>query len=464
MTIQVSPALVGLGGSRSPDDSITSPAAYRTAYLANLKRLAETTTTAGSSPQWLQQLREQAAAHLSELSFPTTHDEEWRFTDLSALLQVTIAGTGELTQPITPDAIAPFMLPETQTSQLVFVNGYYQADLSNLTGLPPGIFVGNLAAALQQPELAEKLPTYLGGLAGLRNVFAALNAIGLAEAAIVWVPKNCVVQIPIHLLFITAPQVQPQLIQPRCLVVAEAGSTVNVLESYRQLAGETPTFTNSVTEIWLGENTQVNHSRIQWQSTTAFQIGKTAISQAKDSRYTNHAINLEAQIGRHTLEVSQTGEQTETTLNGLTIAAGEECLDTHTAVDLAFPYSRVRQLQKCIVADRAHAVFNGAIIVGQKAQQTDAGQLSRNLLLSPRARVDTKPQLEIIADNVKCTHGATVSQLEADEIFYLQSRGLDRGMAQKLLVDAFAAEVIEQLPIASLRQQLIQTVKTEVHL
>ncbi len=464
MTIHVSPALVGLGGSRSPDDSVTSPATYRAAYLANLKRLAEAAATEGPTVQWLQQLREQATAHLSELSFPTTHDEDWRFTDLSALLQVTIAGTGELAQPITPDTIAPFSLPETQSSQLVFVNGHYQAKLSNLTGLPTGVFVGNLATALQQPELAGQLPNYLGAMAGLRDVFAALNTIGLAEAAIVWVPKNCAVETPIHLLFVTAPQAQPQFIQPRCLVVADAGSTVNVLESYRQLASETPTITNSVTEIWLGENAQVNHSRIQWQSTTAFQIGKTAISQAKDSRYINHAINLEAQIGRHTLEVSQAGEQTETTLNGLTIAAGEECLDTHTAVDLAFPYSRVRQLQKCIVADRAHAVFNGAIIVGQKAQQTDAGQLSRNLLLSPKARVDTKPQLEIIADNVKCTHGATVSQLEADEIFYLQSRGLDRNMAQKLLVDAFAAEVIEQLPVASLRQQLTRAVKAEVNL
>lgn len=464
MTVQVSPALAGLGGSRSPDDSVTSPATYRTAYLANLQRLAAAQASNGPAVAWLTQLRSQAAAHLSELSLPTTHDEDWRFTDLSALLEVTIAGTGELAQPLAADAIASFSLPESSTSQCVFINGYYQAAVSNLTGLPAGVFVGNLAAALQHPELAAQLPNYLGGIAGSREVFAALNAIGLADAAIIWIPKNCVITPPIHCLFITVPQAQPQLIQPRCLVIAEAGSAVTLVESYRQATGETPTFTNSVTEIWLGENAQMEHSRIQWQSATAFQVGKTAVSQAKDSRYTNHAINLESQIGRHTLTIVQTGEQTETTLNGLTIAAGEECLDTHTAVDLSFPYSRVRQLQKCIVADRGHAVFNGAIIVGQKAQQTDAGQLSRNLLLSPKARVDTKPQLEIIADNVKCTHGATVSQLEADEIFYLQSRGLDRDMAQKLLVDAFAAEVINQLPLTSLQKQLTQAVKAEVNL
>ncbi|UZQ53229.1 Fe-S cluster assembly protein SufD [Trichothermofontia sichuanensis B231] len=464
MTVQVSPALAGLGGSRSPDDSVTSPVTYRTAYLANLQRLAAAQASTGPAVAWLAQLRSQAAAHLSELSLPTTHDEDWRFTDLSALLEVTIAGAGELAQPLAADAITPLGLPESSTSQLVFINGHYQAAASNLTGLPTGVFVGNLAAALQHPELSAQLPNYLGGVAGSREVFAALNTIGLADAAIIWIPKNCVITTPIHCLFITVPQAQPQLIQPRCLVVAEAGSAVTLVESYRQATGETPIFTNSVTEIWLGENAQMEHSRIQWQSATAFQVGKTVVSQAKDSRYTNHAINLESQIGRHTLTIAQTGEQTETTLNGLTIAAGEECLDTHTAVDLSFPYSRVRQLQKCIVADRGHAVFNGAIIVGQKAQQTDAGQLSRNLLLSPKARVDTKPQLEIIADNVKCTHGATVSQLEADEIFYLQSRGLDREMAQKLLVDAFAAEVINQLPLTSLQKQLTQAVKAEVNL
>lgn len=209
----------------------------------------------------------------------------------------------------------------------------------------------------------------------------------------------------------------------------------------------------------MGENAQVSHTRIQQESEAGFHIGKSAIAQARNSRYTCHAISLGGQISRHNLDIFQTGEGTETTLNGLTMIAGEQLADTHSAIALNHPYSKSRQLHKCIVDDRAHAVFNGKVFVPKPAQLTDAGQLSRNLLLSPKARVDTKPQLEITADNVKCAHGATVSQLEADELFYLQSRGLDADSARTLLINAFATEVIEQIPITSMREKLSQMVR-----
>jgi Fe-S cluster assembly protein SufD len=169
---------------------------------------------------------------------------------------------------------------------------------------------------------------------------------------------------------------------------------------------------------------------------------------------------LGGKIARHHLEIYQTGEQTETYLNGLTMIRGQQLSDTHSSIALTHPYGMTRQLHKCIVDDRAHAVFNGKVFVPQAAQQTDAGQLNRNLLLSPKARVDTKPELEIVADNVKCTHGATVSQLDADEIFYLQSRGIDATSAERLLVYAFAYEVLDKLPIGSLKQALAQFVTT----
>jgi Fe-S cluster assembly protein SufD len=239
---------------------------------------------------------------------------------------------------------------------------------------------------------------------------------------------------------------------------------VTLIEEYthrRDVEEAAVYFTNAVTEIWVEENAQVNHTIIERESGAAFHIGKSAIAQARDSRYTCNAITLGAKLSRHNLEVFQTGEQTETTLNGLTMVALQQLADTHSAIALNHPYGTSNQLHKCIVADRAHAVFNGKVFVPKAAQLTNAGQLNRNLLLSPKARVDTKPQLEITADNVKCAHGATVSQLDAEEVFYLQSRGLDEDDARKLLINAFAAEIINQLPLVSLRERLSTAVSNQ---
>lgn len=217
-------------------------------------------------------------------------------------------------------------------------------------------------------------------------------------------------------------------------------------------------FANAVTEIWLEDNAEIVHVRVQREASEAFHIGKTAIAQARNSRYTGYAVCLGAVLSRHNWEVLQTGEGTTTTLNGLSALAGSQLADTHSAIFLNHPYGTCRQLHKCIVNDSARAVFNGKILVPKPAQMTDAAQLSRNLLLSPKARVDTKPQLEITADNVKCSHGATVSQLDAEEIFYLQSRGLSREMSCNLLIDAFATEIIQQIPVKSLQKMLSRCV------
>jgi Fe-S cluster assembly protein SufD len=257
--------------------------------------------------------------------------------------------------------------------------------------------------------------------------------------------------------------------------VAESGSSVTLIEDYLNQVniespeegeaevGEAVYFTNAVTEIWLEANAEVSHTRVERESPEAFHIGKTAISQSRDSRYTCNAITLGAKLSRHNLEVFQCGEQTETTINGLVTITGKQTTDTHSAIALNYPQSTTNQIHKCIIADRAHAVFNGKIFVSQSAQLTNAGQLNRNLLLSPKARVDTKPQLEITADNVKCTHGATVSQLDEEEIFYLQSRGLNQTEARDLLINAFAIEIINKLPVPSLRQTLIAAIHHQQH-
>ncbi len=408
---------------------------------------------------WLQELRDRAAAivHLSAL--PTTRDEEWRFTDLSSLRQIKFNNVETFHQSL-PD-ITPLTLPEAANSRLVFVNGVYAPELS-AAQLPEGLVVTNLANLALAHR--SKVQNYLAQAEGSHEVFTALNTAGLTDVAVVWVTKNLVVETPIHLLFISTGGETPTISQPRCLVVAETGSSVTLIEDYLNQTNqqkEAVYFTNAVTEIWVAENASINHTRIERESQEAFHIGKTAITQARDSRYTCNAITLGAKLSRHNLEIYQSGEQTETTLNGLTTIGDRQLADTHSAIVLNHPHSTTRQLHKCIAADRAHTVFNGRVFVAKAAQLTDAGQLNRNLLLSPKARVDTKPQLEIIADNVKCTHGATVSQLEDEALFYLQSRGINPLVAQNLLVNAFAAEIINTIPLPSLQKTLTKTINRQ---
>jgi Fe-S cluster assembly protein SufD len=404
--------------------------------------------------EWLQGLRDRTSDLLAELAIPSTRDEEWRFTDLSPLLQTSFI-PGKLTS-LDRSAIQPYVLPDTENHRLVFVNGVYAPVLSVVSGLPQGVVVGNLATLM---DGSVPLQNYLAKAPGADEVFTALNTASLIDAVVVFVPRNILVETPIHLLFVSTIEGVATVSSPRCLVIAESGSSVTLVEDFGG-AGEGIYFTNCVTEIWLEANAQVNHTRVQRDSQAAFHIGKTAVSQAKDSRYTCHAVSLGGSISRHNLEVYQTGEHTETTLNGLTIIGGEQLSDTHSAIAYTKPYGTSHQVQKCIIDDRAHAVFNGKVFVPKPAQLTDAGQLNRNLLLSPKARVDTKPQLEITADNVKCSHGATVSQLDSDEVFYLQSRGIDATSARKLLVYAFAYEVISQIPIATLRETLAAIVRS----
>lgn len=410
---------------------------------------------------WLQQLRDRAAAQVRQLTVPTTRNEEWRFTDLSPLLRCDFQAA-DRQMSLAESAITSWVLPEAAHCRLVFVNGIYAPHLSSVTDLPNGLFVGNLSQSPGQGEAlpesyAQQIQDYLAKQPGAEEVFTALNTACLTDVAIAWVPRNQVVETPIHLLFISAPGESPAVSQPRCLVVAEPGSALTLVEEYAT-TGEGVYFTNAVTEIWAQENAQIDHVRVQRESQDAIQIGKTAITQARDSRYTCHAISLGAKLSRHDLEVFQTGEHTETTLNGLTMIADQQVADTHSAIAYTQPHGTSHQIHKCIVDDQAHAVFNGKVFVPKAAQLTDAGQLNRNLLLSPKARMDTKPQLEITADNVKCSHGATISQLDAEEVFYLQSRCLDQTSARKLLIRAFAAEMIDQMPVNSLRKALSQAV------
>ena len=401
-----------------------------------------------SAPQWLIDIRQESKSWLSSLSVPTRKDEDWRFIDLSSLT----AGKFVTAHNVGANSRSPS--PETKNSRLVFVNGIYNSELSDVSGLPEGLYVGSLNDLPDSYNAAE----YFASLPGA-DAFTALNTAGGKDVAVVWVNKNVAVETPVHLIFIADGEADPSFAQPRTLIVAETGSSISAIEEY---IGTGEYFTNAVTEVFVKSNARINHTRLQQESEASYHIGKTAISQARDSHYTINEINLGAKLFRHNPEAWQQGEQTETNLNGLTVATGEQVSDTHSIIALTKPHGTTDQLHKCIIGDRAHTVFNGKVFVPKEAQLTDATQLNRNLMLSPKARVDTKPELQITADNVKCAHGATVSQLEAEEIFYLRSRGLSLSDANQLLIDAFAAEIIDRIPLKSLRNKITKTIEQKV--
>jgi Fe-S cluster assembly protein SufD len=290
------------------------------------------------------------------------------------------------------------------------------------------------------------------------NAFAALNTAFLNDGALIVATRNVAVAGPVHLLFI-ATQAEAAS-YPRCLVVAEAGSAVTVIEDFVALQDQAY-FTNAVTEIAVADNASVTHVRVQREGAQAFHIANCAVSLAHASRYRSVSVAFGARISRYNLNVKQTGEGVECAVDGLALIRDTQLADTHTCIDHARPHGKSRQQHKCIVDGSAHAVFNGKILVREGAQLTDSSQSSRNLLLSAKARVDTKPQLEIFADDVKCAHGATVGQLDADEVFYLKSRGLSDAAARNLLTYAFGAEIIDRIPVASLKHELEQTVLTQ---
>lgn len=396
---------------------------------------------------WFNQVRAEALERANELSVPTTRDEDWRFTDLSPLYKTAFHPVSRSIAVDAP-AIRPFLIPEAG-SRLVFVDGVYAEFLSSVQP-QDGIAVASLASALARHS--ERVQAQLGRLAQSSNdPFSAVNTAWLRDGALVLVGRDRDVSHPIHLLFVSASP--NSATHPRVLVSTERSSRCTVIEDFVTLHAD-GAFTNGVTEIAVAENASVRHIRLQRESAGAFHIGTCGVQVARDGRYSSVSIALGARLSRYNLGVAQTGVGTDFEIDGLALIAGRQLADTHSFVDHAFAHGRSRQLHKCIVGGGAHAVFNGRILVEPGAQRTDSAQQSRSLLLTERAHVDTKPQLEIFADDVKCAHGATVGQLDADQIFYLKSRGLPEPVARDLLTFAFAAEIVERIRVPSLVQRL----------
>lgn len=402
-----------------------------------------------SSLSWLNQLRGNAVDRVGALTVPTTRDEDWRFTDISPLTKLSFQPAPGAAR-VAPAAIAQWAIAEA-AARLVFIDGIYAPEHSFNHA---GFTVENLAAGVSLHGAAVQ--AHLGRHARFEhNAFAALNTAFLHDGALILVPRDLALVAPVHLLYIATRKHAASY--PRCLVVAESGSAVTVVEDFVALESGAY-FTNAVTEMALAGNAQVHHVRVQRDSAEAFHFANCAVSLAQASRYHSVSVALGARISRHNLGVLLAAEGAECSIDGLALISGAQLADTHTLIDHALPQGVSRQLHKCIVDGAARAVFNGNIMVRPGAQRTDSSQSSRNLLLSGKARVDTKPQLEIFADDVKCAHGATVGQLDVDEVFYLKSRGLSDTAARNLLTYAFGAEVIERIPVASLRLRLEQAV------
>jgi Fe-S cluster assembly protein SufD len=419
------------------------------AYLEQL--LQGQASLPASRRAWLNALRGSALERANALAVPTTRDEDWRFTDLSPLYRTPLP-RAQAPAVLERGALEAFAVPEAG-ARLVFVDGHYAPGLSDPLE-DSGIGVAALPDLLDAVDAL--VPEHLGRYADFQSdAFAAVNTAWLQDGAVVTLARNRALERPVHLLFVSTRAGVSST--PRVLVVAQSGSACTLVEDYVALH-DGAYLTNAVAEIGVGANAQVRIVRLQRESTSAYHIAHCAVRLERDARFESVAITLGGRISRYGLNVTQAGEGAQCRLDGLALIDGRQLADTHTLLDHARANGVSRQLHKCIVGGAAHAVFSGKIFVREGAQRTDSAQQSRNLLLTDKAHVDTKPQLEIFADDVKCAHGATVGQLDADQIFYLKSRGLAEATARDLLTFAFAAEVVERIPVRSLKRRLEDTV------
>lgn len=421
--------------------------AIRDDYLEKLIESWKKEASPVHSVSYLAQLREDALDRIESLRLPTIRDEEWRFTDISSLRSMPFPRASAAPLPGL-DKQAGTFLDET-ACRLVFVDGQYMSDLSSLAD-DGSITVCSLSELIgTRASIAER---YFGQLADFQeNVFVALNTALMHDGVCIVIPAGVSVKVPVHILYVTSRK--DVAVYPRCLLIAEPGANVTVVEEYVTLH-EGASLTNAVTEMYIRDSACVNHIRVQRESSQAFHIANGSVLVAQSAHYDSVSLALGARISRFDQKIILAGGNAECEVDGLALIAGRQLADTHTFIDHANPYCRSRQLHKCIVDESAHGVFSGKIMVRPHAQQTDARQLNRNLLLSDKARMDTKPQLEIFADDVKCAHGATVGQLDNESLFYLQSRGLTEVAARNLLTYAFGGEVINRVIVPSLKQRL----------
>ncbi len=452
--------------------------------------LAALETRPQRGARWLQDLRDRGAAKFAALGFPTTREEEWRFTSVAPIANAEFR-LASAPQALTEDQLNGFVYASA-AHRLVIVNGRFAPALSRVSGLPKGVRFGSLATAML--EQADTVARYFGRLAEFgTRAFTALNTAFAHDGAFVVIPDGLVLEEPLQILFVSTgstaagskdPALQlshrgaslsshrsarssdhaalrssdraalpATMSHPRSLIVAGDRSQSRIVETYVGIRGETY-FSNAVTEIVAGENAVLDHYRVQEESREAYHIGSLHVHAARSATFSSHSFAIGGRLVRNDVFALLDGEGAECTLNGLYLADGERLIDNHTTIDHAKPHCPSHEVYKGILGGKAKAVFNGKIIVRPDAQKTDAKQTNRALLLTNDATINTKPQLEIFADDVKCTHGAAIGQLDDDALFYLRARGLTFAEARDMLIHAFAGEILDRVQIPDLRSGL----------
>ncbi len=418
-------------------------------YIEAIRALHDAESPSGVN--WLDRLRASAIERFAELGFPSVKDEEWKYTNVAPVARMPFEARSSVASVELPD----FGVSEARESQLVFVNGKLRTDLSSVKALPSGVVAVNLSEAASG-ESGEDVRQHLARSADyVSNGFTALNTGFISDGAYIHIPKNAVVDAPIHLLFVSDGSQSVSF--PRVLIIAEENSNATVIESYLSLS-EAQYFTNTVVEVELKHGARLEHYKVQREGAEAFHVATTVADLGSSATYDATTLNFGAKLSRHDIRVTMDNEGAECWVDGLYLVTDNQHTDTHSVIDHRKPHCASHQLYKGILDGKSRAVFNGKIFVRHDAQKTDAMQTNKNLLLSNEARVDTKPQLEILADDVKCAHGAAVGQIEEDEMFYLETRGIHPDLARNLLTYGFAEEVISKIKIESIKQQLDETV------
>jgi Fe-S cluster assembly protein SufD len=427
---------------------------YGAAFRELLKQRAD-------EPSWLRRAREDAFARFESVGFPTVGEEEWKYTNVTPIARanfrpaITTAATG------LKGNVNSLLIPEAKNSRLVFVNGILQRELSS-SNVGDQVVIADLSESLRDPETEALVKEQFENTES-ENGFAALNAALFSGGAFVQIPRGMEVASPIHLLFISqANNGDAPASFPRVLIIAEENSSATILESYSAI-GTGAYFTNAIVDVVAKPGARIEHYKVQRENTSAFHVATTSAQISRGARYDTASINVGAQLARHDIDVGFNEEGGECAVDGLYMIGAEQHSDTHSVIDHSSAHCTSRQLYKGVLDGKSHAVFNGKVFVRHGAQQTDAQQTNKNLLLSEDARVDTKPQLEIFADDVKCAHGAAVGQLNDDEIFYLESRGINPALARNMLTYGFAEEVIEKIKIESIQRELNEVVLNQLH-
>ncbi len=424
-------------------------------YISNFNALEESLNGQSKSP--FHELRKNAMEKFGQFDFPTTKHEDWKYTNVSAIHNFDFTGTSNV--KVTKEELKKHLIPGLDANLVVLVNGHYSNELSNVKEKAKGVIVDSFQSVLKtNPELILK---YFGKYAEIDNGFIALNTAFANDGVVIYVPENTVLDKQVFILNLTGSADAYVLSQPRNLIVAEKNSKVSIVDLFHSIS-EKETLTNVVNEVVVGEGAHVEMYKIQDENQKAFHINRTQSHQSANSTFTIYNVTLGGQLVRNDSNVVLDAENCTGNLYGLYLTEGTQHVDNHTLIDHAKPHCLSNELYKGVLNDKSRGVFNGKVFVRKDAQKTNAYQSNKAILLTDEATIDTKPQLEIYADDVKCSHGAAIGQLDYDAVFYLRSRGIPEEMAKTVLIRAFADDIFDLIPSEALHEYLNKLVHTKL--